>query len=64
MNADQKVKIAKSIIHCSFALIVVMLFMAILMFHNPSSMKTSIKIFQTQIEFDCDFYGTGDENSK
>lgn len=64
MNADQKVKIAKSIIHCSFALIVVMLFVAILMFHNPSSMKTSIKAFQTQIEFDCEFYGTGDENSK
>lgn len=64
MSSEQKVKIAKSIIHYSFALIVIMLFMAILMFHNPSSVKTSIKIFQTQIEFDCDFYGTGDENSK
>lgn len=64
MNADQKVKIAKSIIHYSFALIVIMLFIAILMFHNPSSMKASVNLNQIHIEFDCSFYGTGDENSK
>lgn len=64
MNADQKVKIAKSIIHCSFALIVVILFIAILMLHNPSSMKASVSLNQIHIEFDCSFYGTGDENSK
>ena len=64
MSSEQKVKIAKSIIHCSFALIVIMLFIAILMFHNPSSMKASVSLNQIHIEFDCSFYGTGDENSK
>ena len=64
MNTERKVKIAKSIIQHSFALIVIMLFIAILMFHNPSSMRASVSLNQIHIEFDCSFYGTGDENSK
>ena len=64
MITEQKVKIAKSIIHHSFALIIIMLFIAILMFHNPSSTKASVNLNQIHIEFDCSFYGTGGENSK
>lgn len=64
MNSEQKTKIIESIIHGFFILAIILVLAIILMFHNPSALKASISIFDVSIEVDCNFYGTGDENSR
>lgn len=56
MNADQKFKLAKTIIVATALIVTSIAIVWLVVTHKPSSMKTAIDFDSRKIEVDCTFY--------
>lgn len=56
MDSEQKLKLAKTIIACSYIMLTVIAIVWLVVTHNPSAFSTTLNYDEKTIEFDCSFY--------
>lgn len=56
MDAEQKLKLAKTIIVATALMVTSIAIVWLVVTHKPSSMKTAVDFSNRKIEIDCTFY--------